>query len=456
VLRRVDIPDTRLKAGPEIGEFHAALRTEFQGESMEKKVLAVVAAALMSSVGALHPESAGAADAAASAYEDSTVDASLDPGEERLSADGDNQARLKDLRYAYFIGYNARAREDSTSYATLGDEVKHPQKQLAAPPMPASPKPVVERLAPPKRVVAHAASLRQVTAPVAPPKRIAAARVTPSRQIVAQAEPVPLKRVPAQVARVPQKHVYAQVESVPPKRVSAQVASLKQVSVQVTPPKRAEVQRAPLKQVSTRTTPWKLFATESEPPILIPTQAVTALPEAKSDNDDDAQVTQSRNSQNARRAVPQYRQADEESQYAAEQRTQAAPAAQNRQPRQYQNRQPQQYAAVPAYNQGSTESQESGGYSGREYGPPPSPPRTVQANQYAPAQYPPAQYQAAYAPPAYVPRPPPQAAAQQVVIVARPPVYPAYNQMYTPPELRRPYPAGYGNSAQPAGYQGWE
>jgi len=426
---------------------------------MEKKVLVAVAAALMSSVGALHPESARAADAAASAYEDSTVDASLDPGEERVSADGDNQARLKDLRYAYFIGYNARAREDSKSYATLGDEVKHPQKQLAAPAMPASPKPVAERVAPPRRVVAQAASLRQVSAPVAPPKRIAAARVTPSRQVVAQAEPVPLKRVPAQVAPAPQKHVYAQVESVPPRRVSAPVASLKQASVQVTPPKRAEVQPVPLKQVSTRTTPLKLFATESEPPLLIPTQAVTALPEAKSDNDDDAQVTQSRNSQNAQRAVPQYRQADEESQYAAEQRTQAGPATQalqNRQPRQYQNRQPQQYAAAPAYNQVSTESQESGGYSGREYGPPPSPPRTVQANQYAPAQYPPAQYQPAYAQSAYVPRPPTQAAAQQVIIVARPPAYPAYNQMYTPPELRRPYPAGYGNSAQPAGYQGWE
>ena len=418
---------------------------------MEKKVLVAVAAALMSSVGALHPESARAADAAASAYEDSTVDASLDPGEERVSADADNQARLKDLRYAYFIGYNARAREDSKSYTTLADEVKHPQKQLAAAAMPAPPKPVAERIAPPRRVVAQAASQRQVSAPVASPKRVAAARATPSRQVVAQAEPAPLKRVPAQVAPVPQKHVYAQVEPAPPRRVAAPVASFKQASVQVTPPKRVEVQPAHLKQVSTRTTPLKLFATESEPPILIPTQAVSALPEAKSDNDDDAQVTQSRHSQNAQRAVPQYRQADEEPQYAAEQGTQAV---QNRQPRQYQNRQPQQYAAAPAYNQVSTEAQESDGYSGREYAPPP--PRTVQANQYAPAQYPRAQYQPAYAQSAYVPRPPPQAAAQQVVIVARPPAYPAYNQMYTPPELRRPYPAGYGNSAQPAGYQGWE
>ncbi|MGF6243858.1 hypothetical protein P3T42_005623 [Paraburkholderia sp. GAS38] len=394
---------------------------------MEKKVLVAVAAALVSSVGALHPESALAADAATSAYEDSNIDASLDPGEERVSANTDNQTHLKDLRYAYFIGYNARAREDSKSYATLGDEVKHPQKQLAAPAVPASPKPVAERIAPPRRVVAQAAPLRQVAAPVAPakplpaplasPKRVAAARAMPPRQVVAQAAPVPLKRIPAQIAPAPapQKHVYAQIESVPPRRIAAPVASLKQVSVHVTPPKRAEVQPAALKQASTRATPLKLPGTESEPPILIPTQAVTALPDEKSDHDDDTQVTQSRDSQNAQRAVP-------------------------------------------AYNQASTESQASGGYAGREYAPPPPPPRAVQANQYAPAQYPPPQYQAAYAQSAYVPRPPAQAAAQQVVIVNRPPAYPAYNQnqMYTPPELRRPYPAGYGNSAQPAGYQGWE
>jgi len=185
---------------------------------MEKKVLVAVAAALMSSVGALHPESARAADAEASAFEDSTVDASLDPGEKRVSAEADIQARLADLRYAYFIGYNARAREDSKSYATLGDEVKRRQKQLAAPAMPASPKPVAERAAPPRRVVAQAASLRQVSAPVISPMRDAAARATPSRQVVAQAGPVPLKHGPAQVA------------SAPPRRVSAPVASLKQAS----------------------------------------------------------------------------------------------------------------------------------------------------------------------------------------------------------------------------------
>ena len=424
---------------------------------MEKKVPVALAAALMSFVGALHPESARAADAKASAFEDSTVDASLDPGEERVSAKSDNQARLAELRYAYFIGYNARAKEDSKSYAALGDEAKHRQKQLAAPAVPASPKPVTERVAPPRRVVAQAASLRQLSAPVAPakqvpapvtsPKRVAAARATPSTQVVAQAEPVPLKHGPAQVA------------SMPPRRVAAPVASLKQASVQVTPPKRAEAQPVPLKQVSTRTTPPKLFATESEPPILIPTRAVTALPEAKLDNDDDEQMTQRRDFQNAQRSVPQYRHADEEPQYAVDQETQAAPpaqAAQNRKARHYQNQQPEQYAAAPAYNQMSTESQEPGGYAGREYAPPPPPPRTVRDNQDAPAPYPPARYRPGDAQSAYVPRPPTQAAAQQVIIMARPPAYPAYDEMYTPPELRRRYPAAYGNSGQPAGYQGWE
>ena len=440
---------------------------------MEKKVLVAVAAALMSSVGALHPGSARADDAAPSAVEDSAVDASLGPGEERVSANADNQVRLKELRYAYFIGYNARAREDSKPYATLGDEVKHPQKQVVPPSVAASPKPVAERVAPPRRAVAQAAPVRQVSAPVAPvapvasiasarqvsapvtsPKRVAAARATPSRQVVARAEPVPLKRIPAQVAPEPQKHVYAQVESVPPKRATVSVtpvASLKQASVQVTPPKRTEVQPVVLKQVSTRTAPPKLVGPESEPPILIPTQAVTALPEGKADNDDDTQVTQRRESQNAQRPEPQYRRANEESQYAAEEDPRSAPTTQVAHDRQFQNQQPQQYAPTPAYNQASTESPESGGYSEREYAPPPPPARTVQANQYAPAQYPPG-----YAQSTYVPRPPVQAAAQQVVIVARPPAYPAYNQMYTPPELRRPYPAGYGNAPQPAGYQGWE
>jgi hypothetical protein len=404
---------------------------------MEKKTLVAVAAALMSSLGALPLESARAADAAAapSAYEDSSVDASLDPGEERISAAADNQSRLKELRYAYFIGYNARAREDSKSYANLGDEVKHPQKPLAATPLPASPKPVAERTAPARRVAAvQAAPLKpvaaSVAASVAQPKRVVAVRAAPPKQVVARAEPVPLKRTAAPVEAVPLKHVSTQVEtaslkhvsapveSAPPKRVVAQVASLKPVSTT----KRVEAAPVPLKEAATRPWPAKLAGPESEPPILVPTQAVAALPDSNSDNDD-APATQSHDNQNVQRPVPQYRQ-------------------------------PQQYAApvqARAYSSGPAESQESGEYAGREYAPPPPPPRTVQANQYAPAQY-----QAAYGQSDYVPRPPAQAVAQRVVVVGRPAAYQEYNQMYTPPELRRPYPSGYGNSTQNSGYQGWE
>jgi hypothetical protein len=374
---------------------------------MEKKTLVAVVAALMSSLGALHPEPARAADAAVPANADSSVDASLDPGEERISAAADNQSRMKELRYAYFIGYNARAREDSKSYTTLGEEVKHPQKPLTAAPLAATPKPVTERVAPPpRRIAAQAAPLKQVSTPAAPPKHVVAAtRIAPPKQVVARAEPVPLKRVSAPV------------ESVSPKRVQAPVATVASVKPAVTP-KRAEVQAVPLKQVATQAKPPRLFAGESEPPILVPTQAVTALPDSQPDNDD-APVTQSHETQTAPRAVPQYRQ-------------------------------PQQYAAAPA------ESQDSGEYARRDYAPPPPSPRTIQANQYAPAQYPPAQYSQAYGQSDYVPRPPAQAVAQRVVVVGRPPAYQEYNQMYTPPELRRPYPTGYGNSAQPSGDQNWE
>ena len=86
------------------------------------------------------------------AYDDATVDASLDRGEERVTADADSRTRLKDLRYAYFIGYNARAREDSKPYATLGDEVGHPSKQVSTQVMPVPQKQVPAHFTPPKRV----------------------------------------------------------------------------------------------------------------------------------------------------------------------------------------------------------------------------------------------------------------------------------------------------------------
>ncbi|WP_144156105.1 hypothetical protein [Paraburkholderia sp. BCC1885] len=424
---------------------------------MEKKVLATIAAALMSSAGFLHPDPV-CAEGAASAYDDSTVDASLDPGEERISADGENQARLKDLRYAYFIGYNARAREDSKSYATLGDEVKHAPKPLAeqatSTPVVAAPlKPVTEHAVAQKRTAPLAAApLRQTPVPVAPPRRLAAQHAAPSRQAIAQAVPVPLKRVPVQV--MPARQVSAQMVSVPPKHVAAPVASVRQASVQVAPSKHGDQPAGSFKQVSVREVsvhvlPPKQIAAQAaqpkpislpgEPPILIPTQAVTSLPDDKPDSDD-TPATQARDPQGGQRVQSQYRQADDDRQY------ESAQAAQNPPRQQYQNPQAQQYAATPAYRRTPAASQDP------EYAPPP---RSAPVTQYAPPP-PPAQYQPAYAQSGYVPRPPSQATAQQVTVVARPPAYSTYDQTYTPPEFRRPYPQGYGNSAQPPGYQGWE
>ncbi len=374
---------------------------------METKALVVVAATLISSAGALHPESAHAAGVAGSAYGDSTVDASLDPGEERLSADGDKQARLKDLTDAFLIGYNARAREDVKPHTTASSDARH------------LPKPVV---ATPKRVVAQAEPppLRKVASPIAEPRRINVVHVAPPRQMVAEVNPVATKRVVMKTAPAPapapQKRVYAQVEPVAP---------MKQVSMHIAPPKRAEIQVTPVKQAATRSTPIKLATLSAEPPILIPTRAVTSLPEPASDIDEHAHAATSSNASDGQRPVPRYRQVD-------------------------QTAQARRYAAP--------ESDESIDYSAaQDYAPASS--RTAQAYQYAPAQYPRDQYQSAYAQPGYVPQPPAQTVARQVIVVARPPAYPAYppyNPIYPAPGQRQPYSTGYGAPAQAAGYQGWE
>ena len=350
---------------------------------MEKKLFVAMAAALMSSTSLLHSDPVRADDLQ-SAYDDATVDASLDRGEERVTADADSRTRLKDLRYAYFIGYNARAREDSKPYATLGDEVGHPSKQVSTQVMPVPQKQVPAHFTPPKRVAA----------PVTPPKRVYV-QATPFKQVSAPV--MPLKRVSARVT--------------PPKQVSAQVPLPKQVSAEATPPK-------PVSE-----------------------QVMAPLPEG-SPGHDDAQVAEIQTPQVAQRARPV-----EPQQPAVHEEPPYIPA----QP--VQHRQPQQYAAAPAYGQMPAESQEPD-YPGQAYAPPP--PRPAQATQYAPAQYAPAQYPPGYAQSTYVPRPPAQATAQPVIMVVRPPAYPAYDQRYTPPEYRRPYPAGYGNPAPPPGYQGWE
>jgi hypothetical protein len=79
------------------------------------------------------------ADGPKSAYGDGTADPSLDPGEDSMTADEENKARLEDLGNAYHNGYLARAKEDAETYASLRNQLKHPPKQVQShdvPPLP--------------------------------------------------------------------------------------------------------------------------------------------------------------------------------------------------------------------------------------------------------------------------------------------------------------------------------
>lgn len=74
------------------------------------------------------PPATARADGPESAYGKGVTDASLDPGEQRMTADEENNARLKDLSDAYHNGYNARAKEDAETYASLREQLKRPPK----------------------------------------------------------------------------------------------------------------------------------------------------------------------------------------------------------------------------------------------------------------------------------------------------------------------------------------
>lgn len=87
----------------------------------------------------LLPPATARADGPESAYGKGATDASLDPGEERMTADEENKSRLKDLSDAYHSGYNARAKEDAETYSSLRDQLKHPPKPVAAQLMPPLP-----------------------------------------------------------------------------------------------------------------------------------------------------------------------------------------------------------------------------------------------------------------------------------------------------------------------------
>ncbi|MBN3751934.1 hypothetical protein G3N95_03205 [Paraburkholderia sp. Tr-20389] len=83
---------------------------------------------------ALSPATAWA-DGPRSAYDSGGVsEASLDPGEEQMTADEENKARLKDLSEAYHSGYTARAKEDAETYASLRDQLKRTKTSVQQPP----------------------------------------------------------------------------------------------------------------------------------------------------------------------------------------------------------------------------------------------------------------------------------------------------------------------------------
>ncbi|WGS53104.1 hypothetical protein LFL96_33580 [Paraburkholderia sp. D15] len=85
------------------------------------------------------PPATARADGPVSAYGKGAMDASLDPGEERMTADEENNARLKDISDAYHNGYNARAKEDAETYASLREQLKRPSKvapNQVMPPLP--------------------------------------------------------------------------------------------------------------------------------------------------------------------------------------------------------------------------------------------------------------------------------------------------------------------------------
>jgi hypothetical protein len=82
-----------------------------------------IAALAVIFVASIHAGTAHA-DGPHAAYANGGVaDASLDPGEEQMTADEENKARMQDLSDAYHNGYNARAKEDAETYASLRDQL---------------------------------------------------------------------------------------------------------------------------------------------------------------------------------------------------------------------------------------------------------------------------------------------------------------------------------------------
>jgi hypothetical protein len=188
---------------------------------MGKRLLSGISAALVSSVGLLHPVPASA-DGPGAAYDSATVDASLDPGEVRITADVEIQARLKDLREAYHYGYDARAKEDAETYAALHNRLKNPPKHVAEQRMPPLPK------GKPNDGYAQATAFRkpqiiQRTLPVQPQYRQAHERPQYAPPRTVQYRPPKQYATAAVHAQMPQEYkkpVYAERVHAPPAQLA--------------------------------------------------------------------------------------------------------------------------------------------------------------------------------------------------------------------------------------------
>jgi hypothetical protein len=130
--RRLEVENAKACSASAVAGHHSRRRIANRGEIMGMKLALGASIALVSLTGALQSAPA-LADGPKAAYDNGGVaDASLDPGEERMTADEENNARLKDLSDAYHNGYNARAKEDAETYSSLRDQLKHPPQQQQA------------------------------------------------------------------------------------------------------------------------------------------------------------------------------------------------------------------------------------------------------------------------------------------------------------------------------------
>jgi hypothetical protein len=398
---------------------------------MGMRLLSGISIALLSFAGLLHTVAARA-DGPALAYGNGVTDASLDPGEERITSDEESQAHLKNVRDAYQNGHNARAKEDVRTYASLRDQSEHspkpaqPQHQLIQ----ASEQHEAKQV-PVQHQLAHGVEQRQAKQAPAQHQLAQASEQHPSRQAPAQhqlaqaSEQHPPKQVPVQhplmqaseqrqPKQVPVQHPLMQAsEQRQAKQVPAQ-RQLAQASEQHL--QKAAAAQHPLVQASAQ---------------LMPPQA-EAVPE-----DDDVQVTSVQHPQSVPRALP----AEPPASPAQPQYRQAYQAPRTAPPQPVSYQQPPEYAPEPAYAAVSNEDQKPD-YTEQTYAPPPP----VRAAQYVPV----------YGQPIYVPQPPVQAIVRPVIMVGNPPPFPGYRNAYWARQYRRSHPLRYRYSLQTSAYQGWQ